>query len=127
VSSSWTVVCFGETEMASVLLQTSIPKFPRKTASFATSRLASFGITRGAAVGLEERPDAIQGTLDRLLRLVRRHRHQLGGGVGDEGLEFEQLLDLSRGRTGLRHRRASYPHLDPRKITRGAGALGAAP
>ncbi len=44
-SLSWTVFSLGETEMASVLVRTAIPKFPRKTASFATSRLASFGIT----------------------------------------------------------------------------------
>jgi hypothetical protein len=44
-SLSSTVFCFGETEMASVLDRTSIPKFPRNKASLATSRLASFGIT----------------------------------------------------------------------------------
>jgi hypothetical protein len=50
----------------------------------------------GAAIGPEELPDAIQGALDGTIDLPRRCRHERGGGVGDQRLELEPVLEVGR-------------------------------
>jgi hypothetical protein len=50
-----------------------------------------------AAIGPEELPDAIQGALDGTIDLLRRRRHELGRGVGDQRLELEPVLEVVSG------------------------------
>ena len=63
---------------------------------------------QGTAVDLEEVPETLQGSLDRMIELFRRDREERGGRVGDQRLELETVLEaISSRKRLLGHQRSA--------------------